>query len=78
MPTNWHGCASCARRLRRYDAGNRGNRQQGTVSIYKTPEGERAVMGLYDQMLARWPVPYTTAMLPTRHGDTFVISQWAG
>ncbi len=44
------------------------------VPIYKTPEGERAVMALYDQMLARWPVPYTTAMLPTRHGDTFVIA----
>ncbi len=43
-------------------------------SIYKSAAGERAVMALYDQMLARWPVPYTTAMLPTAHGDTFVIA----
>ena len=44
------------------------------ASIYKTPAGEKAVMALYDQMLARWPVPHTTAVLPTRHGDTFVIA----
>jgi pimeloyl-ACP methyl ester carboxylesterase len=41
--------------------------------IYKTPAGEQAVMALYDSALERWPVPYETHMIPTRHGETFVI-----
>lgn len=45
-----------------------------TSSIYKSPEGERAIMALYDAALAQWPVPYQTLTLPTRHGDTFVIA----
>jgi pimeloyl-ACP methyl ester carboxylesterase len=45
-----------------------------TSTIYKSTAGEQAVMDLYDQMLAAWPVPYTTAMLATRHGDTHVIA----
>lgn len=43
-------------------------------SLYKTPEGERAVMALYDTALAHWPVPYETRTIPTRHGNTFVIA----
>lgn len=43
-------------------------------SLYKTSEGERAVMALYDTALSRWPVPYETRTIPTRHGDTFVIA----
>jgi len=46
----------------------------GAQSIYKSPAGERAVMTLYDSMLARWPVPYKALNIPTRHGDTFVIA----
>jgi pimeloyl-ACP methyl ester carboxylesterase len=42
-------------------------------SIYKTQEGEKEVMALYDSFLARWPVPYETVTLPTRHGKTFAI-----
>jgi pimeloyl-ACP methyl ester carboxylesterase len=45
-----------------------------TTSIYKTPEGEREVMALYDRMLARWPVPREELYLPTRHGRTFAIA----
>lgn len=45
-----------------------------TQSIYKSPAGERVVMDLYDQALARWPVPYEEHTIPTRHGDTYVIS----
>jgi pimeloyl-ACP methyl ester carboxylesterase len=41
--------------------------------IYKTPAGEQAVMALYDSALERWAVPYETRMIPTRHGETFVI-----
>ncbi|MBC8236386.1 alpha/beta hydrolase, partial [bacterium] len=45
-----------------------------TKSIYKSPEGEKAVMDLYDSLLARWPVPCETLNIPTQHGDTFVIA----
>jgi pimeloyl-ACP methyl ester carboxylesterase len=45
-----------------------------TVSIYKSSAGERIVMDLYDSALAHWPVPYETHMIPTRHGETFVIA----
>ena len=43
-------------------------------SIYKSPAAEQAVMAFYDSTLARWPVPYETQAIPTRHGDTFVIA----
>jgi pimeloyl-ACP methyl ester carboxylesterase len=42
-------------------------------SIYKSAAGERAVMALYDKVLALWPVSYQTLTIPTRHGETFVI-----
>lgn len=45
-----------------------------TNPIYKSAAGEAAVMAIYDETLAHWPVPHTTALLPTRHGDTFVIA----
>ena len=45
-----------------------------TTSIYKSTEGQRAIMGFYDSLLARWPVPNETLNIPTRHGDTFVIA----
>jgi pimeloyl-ACP methyl ester carboxylesterase len=41
---------------------------------YKSAAGEQAVMALYDKLLTGWPVPYTTMMLPTRHGDIHVIA----
>lgn len=31
-------------------------------------------MALYESLLARWPVPYTTLNLPTRQGSTFAIA----
>jgi pimeloyl-ACP methyl ester carboxylesterase len=34
-------------------------------------------MALYDSWLARWPAPYTTLTVPTRHGSTFVIASGA-
>lgn len=43
-------------------------------SIYKSAAGEAEVKAWYDKMLARWPMPYSTQMLPTRHGSTFVIA----
>ncbi len=45
-----------------------------TPSIYKSPAGEQAILARYEAALARWPVPYTTLTIPTRHGDTFIIA----
>jgi pimeloyl-ACP methyl ester carboxylesterase len=45
-----------------------------TESIYKSPAGKSQIMALYEAVLARWPVPYETFRLPTRHGETFVIA----
>jgi pimeloyl-ACP methyl ester carboxylesterase len=44
-----------------------------TNYLYKSPEGEKEVMALYDKVLARWPVPSETLNISTRHGNTFVI-----
>jgi pimeloyl-ACP methyl ester carboxylesterase len=50
-----------------------------TQSIYKSPAGERAVMALYDKVLADyWPAPYETLSIPTRHGDTYLIANGEG
>lgn len=46
----------------------------GNGSIYKTPEGEQAVMARYDQALAAWPVPCEARTIPTAWGDTFVLA----
>ncbi len=44
------------------------------TTLYRTPDGAKAVMGIYDHALKNWPVPSETQMIPTRHGDTFVIT----
>jgi hypothetical protein len=31
-------------------------------------------MDAYDSILARWPIPYQIRMIPTRHGETFVLT----
>ncbi len=49
-----------------------------SATIYRSVAGEQEVMALYAKTLAAWPVPCTTAMLPTRHGDTFVIASGPG
>jgi pimeloyl-ACP methyl ester carboxylesterase len=43
-------------------------------SVYKTPEGEKAVMAFYDSILKRWPVSHETLNVATRHGNTFIIA----
>ncbi len=43
-------------------------------TIFKSPAGEKAVMDLYDSLMTHWPVPYQSLHLPTRHGETFVIT----
>jgi pimeloyl-ACP methyl ester carboxylesterase len=50
-----------------------------TQSIYKSPAGERAVMALYDKVLAdHWPKPYDALNIPTRHGAGSNSAIWAG
>ena len=41
--------------------------------IFKSPEGKKAIMDIYDSILKNWLVPYETVSVPTRHGETFVI-----
>jgi len=43
-------------------------------SIYKTPQGQKLLMDIYDEVLAKWPVPYDELTVPTRHGKTFIIA----
>jgi pimeloyl-ACP methyl ester carboxylesterase len=43
-------------------------------SIYKSEAGQAKIMALYDSVLAKWPVPYSTQTLKTRHGDTHIIA----
>jgi pimeloyl-ACP methyl ester carboxylesterase len=50
------------------------NETMSTSSLYKMREGEQAVMALYEDALKNWPVPCETRMIPTRHGETFVIA----
>lgn len=42
--------------------------------IYRTPEGEKEVLALYESILDRWLEPHEQMTIPTRHGDTFVIA----
>ena len=45
-----------------------------TTAIYRTPEGGAEILAFYEQLLTQWPVPHTRLIVPTRHGDTFVIA----
>ena len=42
--------------------------------LYYSPAAANAVMSLYDSLLANWSTPHETALVPTRHGETFVIT----
>ncbi len=41
--------------------------------MFKTPEGERAFLAVYDAVMKRWPVPYEEVDVPGRFGSTHVI-----
>jgi pimeloyl-ACP methyl ester carboxylesterase len=45
-----------------------------TRPIFKSPQGREAILAVYDQILERWPLPFETHMIPTRHGETFVLT----
>nr|MDT0662860.1 alpha/beta fold hydrolase [Micromonospora sp. DSM 115978] len=44
------------------------------MTIYRSEEGRRAVEERYRAFRRRWPAPATESVIPTRHGDTFVIA----
>lgn len=44
------------------------------TSIYRSPEGARAVQESYAQLLDQWPLAHERLCVPTRHGDTFVLT----
>jgi len=43
------------------------------TGIYKTPEGERAVLERYREVLKRWPVENQQLRVATCEGETFVV-----
>lgn len=43
------------------------------IDLYHSIEGQLAVRRHYAEMLQRYPIPYTSAYLPTRYGQTHVI-----
>jgi pimeloyl-ACP methyl ester carboxylesterase len=45
-----------------------------TSALYDSPDGARSVEDHYRWLLARWPVPSQQRTVPTREGDTFVVS----
>ena len=42
-------------------------------SIYKSPEIEAKLMGIYDARLGQWPVPYESIFLDTTYGKVHAI-----
>ena len=42
-------------------------------SIYKSPEIETKLMGIYDGKLGQWPVPYESIFLDTTYGKVHTI-----
>ena len=50
------------------------NTKNSLPSVFKSADGERRVMELYDRMLAQWPVEHELMEIPTRHGKTFIIA----
>jgi len=44
------------------------------AGIYKSEEGRKAIEAFYRKALERWPVANEHIVVPTRHGDTFVIA----
>lgn len=44
------------------------------TAIYKSAEGQKLVEEAYAALLTRWPVPNTQKHVPTREGETFILS----
>jgi pimeloyl-ACP methyl ester carboxylesterase len=46
----------------------------GRISAFRSPEGEAQYVAAYEAVLKQWPVPYKELYLPTRFGDTHIIT----
>jgi len=44
------------------------------AAIYKSDEGRHAVQSQYRRVLERWPVVCEQRVVPTREGETFIIT----
>ena len=44
------------------------------AAIYKSDEGRHAVQSQYRRVLERWPVACEQRVVPTREGETFIIT----
>ena len=44
------------------------------VPVYRTPEGQRAMLAWYDACLAALPVACESLTVPTRHGETHLLA----
>lgn len=44
------------------------------VTVYRTPNGQRAMLAWYDACLAALPVPCESLTVPTRHGETHLLA----
>jgi pimeloyl-ACP methyl ester carboxylesterase len=51
---------------------NAGGREE--LPIFRTVENRAALMAMYDEGLARWPVPFEASFVDTRFGKTHVIA----
>lgn len=43
-------------------------------TIYKTEKSRDILLDFYDAVMSKWPFPYTKAMIPTRAGETHVLT----
>ncbi len=43
-------------------------------SVFKSAEGKKTILAVYDSLLEKWPMPSEKINLETRHGNTFVIA----
>ena len=50
------------------------NPQAKRDNIYRSPKGADAIQRRYRELLDQWPVPHQRQVVPTREGDTFVVS----
>ncbi len=44
------------------------------IQIYTSPESQARCLAVYEAALAQWPVPYEQLDLPTRFGNTHIIT----
>lgn len=43
------------------------------AAIFKSEEGRKSIISMYDLLLARWPVPFETHYLKTKYGETGLL-----